>query len=154
MSVCFSVCECMRAQWSFSLCRTLQWRVITGDLVSVPRVTDMWSQDKPVLRERETEEGRDRVVALHTRWAVVSVFWCFNVLCSGYNAVYADTHRIQGMPKLRVLRGSKQWGKFCLGMNYVFVYCCWFFLPDDLTLFFTSFILCVSLESLPYFAEV
>lgn len=48
-------------------------RVITGDLVSVPRVTDMWSPDKPALRERETEEGRDRAVALHTRWAVVSV---------------------------------------------------------------------------------
>lgn len=127
VSVCFSVCECMRARWSFSLCRTLQWRVITGDLVSVPSVTDMWSQDKPALRERETEEGRDREVALHTRWAVVSVFWCFNVLCSGYNAVYADMYRIQGMPKLRVLRGSKQWGKFCLVMNYVFVYCSFFF---------------------------
>lgn len=41
------------------------------------------------------------------------------------------------MPKLRVLRGSKQWGKFCLGMNYVFVYC-FFFLPDDLTLRFSG----------------
>lgn len=129
VSVCFSACGCVRARWSFSLRRTLRCRVITGDLVSVPRVTDMWSQDKPVSRERErqTEEGRDRAVALHTRWAVVSVFWCFNVLCSDYNAVYADMHRIQGMPKLRVLCGSEQWGKFCLGDELRFCLLFFFF---------------------------
>lgn len=85
----------------------------------IPSGTDMQTRDKGALRDR----GRERRGGCTPHWLgcgqrALNVLW-FALCC---NAVCTDVHGIQDWPKLRVLHGSKQEGKCCTALDYVFLF--------------------------------